>query len=148
MNTKFIFLILTVITLLASCQEPASTEAPQTPQTPEIPATSKSEQGMVKVTIMYPNGEGNTFDMDYYSQKHMPMVASLLGDSMKMYTIDKGIAGRTPDEAVPFLAIGYLYFDRLSAYQNSFGPVAEQILGDIPNYTNVQPVLQISEVIK
>lgn len=147
MNTRTIFLILTMIALLASCQESKPT-TPQTPQTPATPAAPQSEAGMVKVTIMYPSGEGNTFDMDYYSQKHMPMVASLLGDSMKMYRIDKGIAGRTPDEPVPYLAIGYLYFDRLSAYQNSFGPVAEKILGDIPNYTNTQPVLQISEGVK
>jgi uncharacterized protein (TIGR02118 family) len=49
--------------------------------------------------------------------------------------------------SIPYLAIGYLYFDRLSAYQNSFRPNAEKIRGDVPNYTNIQPVVQISEVI-
>lgn len=109
---------------------------------------SKINRGMIKVTILYPNSDGKTFDMDYYSKKHMPMVANVLGDSLKLFTIDKGIAGRTPDEPVPYLAIGYLYFDKLSAYQNSFGPNAEKIVGDIPNYTNIQPVIQISEVLK
>jgi uncharacterized protein (TIGR02118 family) len=106
------------------------------------------KKGMIKVTIFYPNGEGKKFDMDYYSSKHMPMVASLLGDSLKLFEIDKGIAGRTPAEPIPYLAIGYLYFDRLSAYQNSFRPNAEKIRNDIPNYTNIQPVVQISEVIR
>lgn len=133
MQTKIILVVLGMIAFLTSCQQPTPTD------------TSK---GMVKVTIMYPNGEGNTFDMDYYSNKHMPMVASLLGDSLKFLAIDEGIAGRTPDDPIPYLAIGYLYFDQLSAYQNSFGPVAEQILNDIPNYTNTQPVLQISEVVE
>ena len=103
---------------------------------------------MIKVTILYPNAEGKTFDMDYYSNKHMPMVAELLGDSLKHLEIDKGIAGRGPEESIPYLAIGYLYFDKLSAYQNSFGPHAEKIVGDIPNYTNIQPVVQISEVLE
>lgn len=103
---------------------------------------------MIKVTILYPNGEGKTFDMDYYSSKHMPMVASLLGDSLKRVEIDKGIGGRTPEEPVPYLAIGYLYFDQLSDYQNSFGPHAEKIVSDIPNYTNIQPIIQISEVLQ
>ena len=102
---------------------------------------------MIKVTILYPNGDGKTFDMDYYSNRHIPLVTSLLGDSLKLATIDKGIASGTPDTPVPFLAIGYLYFDKLSAYQNSFGPNAEKIIGDIPNYTNIQPVVQISEVL-
>ena len=129
-----ILFILGVMALLMSCQQSSSSEISQT------------QKGMIKVAIMYPNGEGKTFDMDYYSQKHMPMLTRLLGDSLKMLSIDKGVAGRTPDEPIPYLAIGYLYFDRLSAYQNSFGPHADKIVGDIPNYTNIQPIVQISEV--
>ncbi|MBV9988874.1 MAG: EthD family reductase [Chitinophagaceae bacterium] len=106
------------------------------------------KKGMIKVTILYPNAEGKKFDMDYYSSKHMPMVASLLGDSLKSYGIDKGVAGRNPGDPIPYVAIGYLYFDRLSAYQNSFRSNAEKIRGDIPNYTDIQPVVQISEVVR
>ncbi len=114
------------------------------------PRTEKVQlkKGMIKVTILYPNANGKKFDMDYYSTKHMPMVASLLGDSLRLFEIDKGIAGRTPTDPIPYLAIGYLYFDRLSAFQNSFGPNAEKIRNDIPNYTDIQPVIQISEVLR
>src|SRR5687767_4657771 len=70
--------------------------------------------GMLKVAILYPNGEDKTFDMDYYEKKHMPMVAGFLGRNLKFYEIDKGIAGRTPNDKVPFLAIGYFYIDRKS----------------------------------
>lgn len=108
--------------------------------------TSVNEKGMVKVTILYPNNEGSTFDMDYYTQKHMPMVADVLGESMKYYKIDKGISGRTPEETMPYMAIGYLYFSKLSDYQEAFGPNAKKITGDIPNYTNVAPIIQISEI--
>ena len=110
--------------------------------------TTSNKKGLVKVTILYPNGDGRTFDMDYYSTKHMPMVASLLGESMKFFEIDQGISGRTPDDPIPYLAIGYLYFDKLSDYQDSFGPNAEKIVNDIPNYTNIQPVVLISEVLQ
>ena len=130
-----VFLIFGAVALLTGCKQETS------------PGTSESKKGMIKVTILYPNGDGKTFDMDYYSNKHMPMVASLFGDALQWYAIDKGIAGRTPDEPIPYLAIGYFYFNKLSAYQNSFGPNAEKILNDIPNYTNIQPVVQISEVV-
>ena len=136
MKTKFVLFVISAIALISGCQQAESTD------------TSKIKKGMIKVTILYPNGDGKTFDMDYYSNKHMPMVASLLGDSLKLLEIDKGISGRTPEEPLPYLAIGYLYFDRLSAYQNSFGPHAEQIVGDVPNYTNIQPIVQISEVLR
>lgn len=136
MKTKITLLVLSAITILSSCQQTSTTD------------DSEIKKGMVKVTILYPNAEGKTFDMDYYSNKHMPMVADLLGESLKLFTIDKGIAGRTPDEPIPYLAIGYLYFDKLSDYESAFGPVAQQIIGDIPNYTDVQPVLQISEIVE
>lgn len=111
-------------------------------------STPTAKKGMIKVTILYPNGEGKKFDMDYYSTKHMPMIASLLGDSLKQFEIDKGIGGRAPSDPIPYLAIGYLYFDRLSAWQNSFAPHREKIVGDVPNYTNIQPVVLISEVVR
>lgn len=103
---------------------------------------------MIKVTIMYPSGEGKTFDMNYYANKHMPMLAELYGGALKHLAIDKGLSGRTPDEPIPFLAIGYLYFDNLMDYQEGFAQHGEKILSDIPNYTNIQPIAQISEVIK
>jgi uncharacterized protein (TIGR02118 family) len=40
----------------------------------------------------------------------------------------------------------HLYFDSIEAFQNAFGPHAQAIMGDIPNYTDIQPTIQISEV--
>jgi len=136
MKTKIIILLFAAVTLLNSCQQSIPTN------------TSKNKKGAIKVTILYPNGNGKTFDMEYYATKHMPMVANLLGNTMKGFAIDKGIAGGTPDAPTPYLAIGYLYFESLAAYQDAFGPQAEKIIGDIPNYTNVQPIVQISEVLQ
>ncbi|WP_222843494.1 EthD family reductase [Roseivirga misakiensis] len=114
-----------------------------------VPLTEqKPEEGMIKVTLLYENGDGKTFDMAYYEDKHMPLVAELMGDNLKYYKIDKGIGGRTPDAPIPFLAIGYLYFDKLADYQEAIGPNAEKIIGDIPNFTNIQPTLQISQVVE
>ena len=35
---------------------------------------------MLAVTILYPRAEGSTFDMDYYTSTHMPMLADAFGD--------------------------------------------------------------------
>lgn len=104
------------------------------------------EAGLFKVAILYPNGAGKTFDMDYYQQKHMPMVAGFLGENLKFYEIDKGIAGRTPDEEVPFLAVGYFYVDNVAEYNAAIGQNIDAIVGDFKNYTNIQPIVQISEI--
>lgn len=108
---------------------------------------SKIEKGMVKVAIFYPDGEGNTFNMDYYTKNHMPMAAGLFGDQLKAMVIDKGLGGGAPDSAAPYVAIGYFYFADMATCQSAMGTHSEALRADVPNYTNIQPVLQISEVV-
>lgn len=96
---------------------------------------------------MYPSSEGSTFDMDYYLNKHLPMVAELMGDVVKGTSIEKGGSSAAPGSPAPFMAITHLYCDSPEAFTTSFGANMEKIGGDIPNYTNVAPVIQISEVL-
>lgn len=104
------------------------------------------QNGMFKVTILYPNGEGSTFDMDYYEAKHMPMVAGFLGDNLKFYEIDKGISGRTPNDKPPYAAVGYFYIDNIADYGKAIAENRDAVVNDFKNYTNIQPVVQISEI--
>lgn len=39
-----------------------------------------------------------------------------------------------------------MYFDTIEDFGNAFGPNTEKIMGDLPNFTNIQPTVQISEV--
>jgi uncharacterized protein (TIGR02118 family) len=55
---------------------------------------------------------------------------------------ERGLAGGPG----PYIASGYLLFDSIEDFQGSFGPRTEKIVADIPNYTPVQPVLQVSEI--
>jgi uncharacterized protein (TIGR02118 family) len=134
MKTKLSFLLL-ALTLLVGCQQTQSGNA-------------KIKKGMIKITILYPNGEGKTFDMDYYATKHMPLAASLFGESLVTMSIDKGLSSGVPDVPVPYLAVGYFYFENMEAMQNVMGPNRDQLRADIPNYTNIQPVIQVSEVVQ
>ncbi len=111
-------------------------------------ATETPAKGLVKVTILYPYSEGKTFDMDYYEKSHMPFVAGLLGSNLVKYTIERGIAGGGPNTPAPFMAIGCFYVKSLSEYQAAITPNIEAIRADFPKYTNVAPVIQISEVVR
>lgn len=102
--------------------------------------------GMFKVEILYPNGDDKTFDMDYYEKKHMPMMAGFIGKNLVFYEIDKGIAGRTLNDKVPFLAIGYFYINNVAEYNKVIAQNIDTILNDVKNYTNIQPTIQISEI--
>jgi len=102
---------------------------------------------MIKVSVMYPNDAGARFDHEYYRDKHMPMVKSKLGESCKYYTVDKGIAGGAPGAPATYVGMCHIFSDSVEAFQAGFGPHADEILADIKNYTDLTPVIQISEVV-
>jgi uncharacterized protein (TIGR02118 family) len=101
---------------------------------------------MIKISVFYPNSSGAKFDMNYYVSKHLPMVQRTLGNALKGVAAEQGIAGGQPGVAAPFIAIGHLMCDSVETFQSAFAPHAESIMADVPNYTNVQPTIQISEV--
>jgi len=102
---------------------------------------------MIKVSVMYPNTPGARFDHTYYRDTHMPLVKKLMGNACKYYTVDKGMSGGTPESPPTYVAMCHLFCESLADFQSGFGPHAPQILADIANYTDLAPVLQISEVI-
>jgi uncharacterized protein (TIGR02118 family) len=101
---------------------------------------------VIIVSVLYPNGPGARFDMSYYLQSHMPMVQRRLGAPVRRIAVEQGLAGGASGEPPPYLAMGHLHFDSLEAFQNAFAAHAGPIFADVPNYTNTQPVIQISEV--
>jgi uncharacterized protein (TIGR02118 family) len=102
---------------------------------------------MIKVSVMYPNGEGCTFELVYYCNSHIPMVRRLLGATIKGVAVERGIVGGAPEAPTPYLAMGHLLFESLDAFRSAFGPHAREIMPDIPTHTNTQPTIQISEVV-
>lgn len=105
------------------------------------------KKGMIKVSVLYPNNEGNKFDMDYYCSKHVELVTGLLGNALKGATIESGLGGVTSGSPAPFIAMANMYFDSLESFEKSFGPNTNEIMGDLPNFTDITPTVQISEVV-
>jgi len=107
-----------------------------------------ADKGLIKVTILYPFAEGKTFDMGYYETKHMPMIAGYLGSNLVRYTIEKGLSSGIPNTPLPFMAIGTFYIKSLADYQTAITPKRDSIRADITNYTNISPIILVSEVVK
>lgn len=101
---------------------------------------------MIKVSVMYPNADDCRFDMGYYTSSHIPLVESKLGAACRRIEIDEGVSSAAPGSKPPYVVAAHLFFDSVAAFEQAFGPHAETIMGDIPNYTNVEPVVQISEI--
>jgi uncharacterized protein (TIGR02118 family) len=103
---------------------------------------------MIRLSALYPTEDGKNFNLDYYSNKHVPMVRKLLGNACKMATIEQGLSGLAPASKPAYAVMGHLYFDSIDDLQQSFGVHAETIVADIPNFTDIAPVVQIGEVIQ
>ncbi|RUO97517.1 EthD family reductase [Hyphomicrobium sp.] len=102
---------------------------------------------MIKVSVMYPFAPNARFDHAYYRDQHMPMVKAKMGDACKYYTVDKGLAGGAPGTQPTYIGMCHIFSDSIEAFQAGFGPHAKEILADIKNYTDLTPVMQISEVV-
>jgi uncharacterized protein (TIGR02118 family) len=114
----------------SNCRRPAST----------------LEIKMIKISVFYPNNDGSKFDMDYYCRSHIPMVQQKLGAACKGVAVEQGLGGAMPGSRPVYIAMGHLYFDSVEASQAAFVPHAQTFMADVPNFTNIQPVIQVSEV--
>ena len=101
---------------------------------------------MIKVSVLYPHKEGAKFDLDYYCKRHMALVQQKLGTACKRIAVEAGLSGATPGSRPLYIAMGHLYLDSVEAFQAAFAPHAKEIMADIPNYTDIQPIIQISDV--
>lgn len=100
---------------------------------------------MIKVYVIYPNNDDVIFDFDYYCNKHVPMIGELLGDALKGATVDAGLTSVVPGEAAAYVAISTISFESIESFQTAFGPNAEKIEADVPNFTNTVPTIQLCE---
>ena len=103
---------------------------------------------MIKVTVLYPNEEGKTFDHDYWTSTHLNLVQSLLGPmGLVNGEMEKGVSGTDPNSPPPFVAIAHLYFNTVEELHAAFMAHASEIMADISNYTEIKPQFQISETL-
>lgn len=101
---------------------------------------------MVKVSIFYPSKPGGHFDVEYYLNTHMPLILGLLGSAVKAVSVEIGVVGGNPDQLPPFAAICGFKCETVQAFTDAFLPNADVLQNDIPKYTDLAPVIQVSEI--
>jgi len=101
---------------------------------------------MIRVSVLYPNN--GEFDMAYYLSKHMALVHKLL-DSMGLVRteVDLGIGTAEPNAPAPYIAIGHMVFDSLENMQKALQKHDPDLAADVPNFTEIQPIFQISKML-
>jgi uncharacterized protein (TIGR02118 family) len=94
---------------------------------------------MISVLILYPRSDDSTFDMDYYTTKHMPMFAEALGEACTGWGVSA--------PAAKYHAVGWVTVESQDAFNATMAEHGAKVIGDVPNYTNVQPELVTGDVV-
>ena len=103
---------------------------------------------MIKISIFYPNTTGTRFDMDYYLTQHMPASIERLSASagFRGVSVERGVGGGAPGTEPAYIAMCHYLFDSAEDFLAAFNRHAELLQGDVPNYTDIAPVIQFSSV--
>ena len=98
---------------------------------------------MQRVTVAYPNKADARFDFDYYMKKHIPMVEGIVQKSIE---VRRGISSATGSPAA-FVCVAAIPIDSVAAFHSILAQHGAEILADIPNYTNIEPLIQFDEIL-
>ncbi|WP_028007022.1 EthD family reductase [Solimonas flava] len=102
---------------------------------------------MIRVSALYANRAGARFDHAYYALRHIALVREqLTPHGLLRVEADRGLAGGGGGEA-PFVAAAHLYFASVERFEAAFAAAGAAVLADVPNYTDLQPQLQISTIV-
>jgi uncharacterized protein (TIGR02118 family) len=101
---------------------------------------------MIAVSFIYPAKEGASFDERYYTDTHIPRVRELW-EPIGLRSIVP--FARLEDSANfgPFRALSMLHFDSLEQYDAALAKDGAELIADIANFTDIQPITQISRQI-
>ncbi len=101
---------------------------------------------MAIVSVMYPSKPGSKFDMEYYLRRHMKLVAETWSPvGLRGYTVLKGVGAAGGGEPA-YQVVVNLDFTSAEAFGAAVAATGETIMGDVPNFTDTQPTIQISDV--
>jgi uncharacterized protein (TIGR02118 family) len=103
---------------------------------------------MIRLVALYPNKAGARFDLKYYTETHMKLVEEKLKPfGLLRIEVDKGVSGLNADAPAPFVVVGMVTFNSLEDCRKGMAAHGEELLADIPNYTDIEPQIQINEVV-
>ncbi|MCX6216637.1 EthD family reductase [Spirosoma sp.] len=100
---------------------------------------------MVRLTVLYPKTENSQFDLTYYLEKHIPLVKERL-TPFGLTGVDMNEAITGGEALPPYAMITFLAFNTTDELEKGMGTHGAELLGDIPNFTDVQPLTQVVQV--
>jgi uncharacterized protein (TIGR02118 family) len=104
---------------------------------------------MTRISFLYPNRKDARFDMGYYVDRHMPWSIALLSAHLgfKGVSVERGVSGIAPGVDPEYVAVCHFLFDSLDDFTAAVTPNLAALQADIKNYTDLEPIFQVSEIL-
>lgn len=104
---------------------------------------------MIKISILYPNVKGARFDMRYYVETHMPLAIKLLSahPGFRGVSVERGLGELVSGANAAHIAMCHFLFESTEDFMAAFTPHEAVLENDIPNYTNIEPVIEVNEIV-
>jgi uncharacterized protein (TIGR02118 family) len=102
-------------------------------------ARSAMKIGDTCLTILYPNGDGVRWDVDYYRTHHMPLIMRLYGSAaIKRFELRKGDSGQQGG-APAYVGTVNIYINDQKAFDAAGKEHGPTLVKDVPNFSSVMP---------
>lgn len=101
------------------------------------------------VTILYLNEPNATYDLDYYSNIHMPLVQKHWTKyGLKRWSICK-LLPNADGSSMPFVFYGVIELESVDKLRAAFQDAAiEEMMSDVKNYASIKPVILMGELVR
>ena len=99
-----------------------------------------SAKGVNSLTIVYPAGEGVTFNADYYRDHHLETIMKLYGSTIERFELRKVNAPQAK-----YAAAVNIWIADLDAFKANNDKHGKTLQDDVPNFTNGRPTIQFDK---
>lgn len=102
---------------------------------------------MTRIMAIYPNSAGSSFNSDYYIGIHAVFAKKLLAGH-GLIEIRSLLGSQALDGTPPTIwAISEMVFSSREAFDLAMAAHGTNLFADLPNYTDVTPVLQVGTLV-
>lgn len=98
------------------------------------------------VSVVYPKTETSSFDHEYYLRQHMPLVQRLWGGhGMTGARVMRGTGSLGGGPAYEIITL--LDFPDRETFLKAAGAHADEIMEDVPKFTDIRPIIQFNDTV-
>lgn len=99
------------------------------------------------ITVLYPNGPDAKFDFAYYQSHHIPLIMRLYGKGVAKIELRRAVS-TNDGSPVPYVAVINIWIGSQKAFDDATAKHAKELIDDVPNFTNMRPVILNGEIVK